>query len=70
MNRCGRFVATVACVAVLAELNASFESRRPELARAPSHLADDLDNRQDTVAFIAAGASAVGIIADLVSVIA
>lgn len=56
--------------AKLVVLNAAFESRRPELARATSQLADDLSRLQDTVAFIAAAASAVGIIADIVSVVA
>jgi len=56
--------------AKLAALNDAFESRRGELTRATSRLADDLNRLQDTVAFIGAAASAIGIIADIVSVVA
>jgi hypothetical protein len=50
-------------------LNANFESRRPELHQATDRLAKDLSELQDTVAFIAASAAAVGVVADVVSLI-
>jgi hypothetical protein len=55
--------------AKLVVLNDAFESRRPDLARATSGLADDLSRLQDAVAFIGAAAAAVGIVADVVAVI-
>jgi hypothetical protein len=68
MNRCGRFVAAVACVAVLCGCAGPTIQQTSTFAKAG--LADDLRNLQDTVALIAAAASAVGIIADIVSVVA
>jgi hypothetical protein len=56
--------------AKLAVLNDAFEARRPELALATSQLAGALAQLQDVVAFIGAAAAAVGIIADVASVLA
>jgi hypothetical protein len=50
-------------------LNAEFESRRPSLKWATGKLEDDLNKLQDTVEFINAAASAIGIVTDIVSVI-
>jgi len=55
--------------AKLQVLNDDFESQREELHQATNRLAKDLEKLQDTVAFIGAAASAVGIVADVVSLI-
>lgn len=55
--------------AKLKVLNAAFESKRHDLESATRDLGKDLAKLTDTVAFIGAAASAVGIISDIVSVI-
>ena len=55
--------------AKLKTLNDAFEAKRPQLEQATVGLANDLARLQDTVAFIGAAASAIGIIADVAALI-
>jgi hypothetical protein len=56
--------------AKLQALNAAFEERRPQLHAATRALGQQLDELQDAVAIIGAAAAAVGIVADVISVLA
>lgn len=55
--------------AKLRVLNEAFESRREELHAATRRLADDLSRIEGTVAFIDAAASAIGIVANVLSLV-